>query len=198
MRLADWRLVAVLAHFPVAAVAADASAEARLREALRTATAQVREQTDARSRLEASEARLKQQVLALQRQLAQAPRAAPAPRGASPELRRCLADQATASARLEASAAQAAGAARDAAEARARADQAEARATAVGGEQAALAASAKACEAKNVRMYEVARSLLEAVWKDRSGEPLLGLGRVELENFVQDAEDRLLETRVKP
>lgn len=198
MRRSDWWLLAVLALSPLAAGAADTSGEARLREALRAASAQVRELTDARSRLEASEARLKQQVEALQKQLAQAPKAAPAPRGAGPELRRCLADQAAATARLEASAAQAEAAARDAAEARALAAQAEARAATAGTEQAALAEGARACAAKNARMYEVARSLLEQVWKDRSGEPLLGLGRVQLENFVQDAEDRLLDARVKP
>lgn len=183
------------------AKAAETGAEARLRDALRSATSQLRALENERARWQATEAEQRQELEALRRQLAEAQkRPAPrAPNRCAAELRECQSDQtiyAAAAAKLRDDVGQCeASVARGEAAARARDEE---RARSAGKEIAALDDQRKACEAKNAQMFGIAKEMLDRLWKGGAGEPFLGLKRVEAENFAQDAEDRLLEAKVKP
>jgi hypothetical protein len=188
-----------------AARAADSGTEARLREALRSATAQVRALEDERAKWQASDAEQKEELESLRKQVAAVPKAPPPSRASA----RCLDDlqscqveqveQAAATAKLKETIGECERAARDAAaSAHAQDEKEQARIKAETAETALLTERAKACEAKNARMYQVAKEILAQLWKNGGGEPILGLKRVEVENFAQDAEDKLLEARVKP
>jgi chromosome segregation ATPase len=183
------------------AKAAETGAEARLRDALRSATSQLRALENERARWQATEAEQRQELEALRRQLAEAQkRPVPrAPNRCAAELKECQSDQtmlAAAAAKLRDDVSQCeASAARGEAAARARDEE---RARSAGKEIAELVEQRKACEAKNARMFWVAKEILDRLWKGGAGEPLLGLKRVEVENYAQDAEDRLLEAKVKP
>lgn len=181
--------------------AADSGTEARLREALRSATAQLRALENERAQWQATDAGQKHELEAVRKQLAEAQKR-PAPKGAdrsAAELKDCRAEQSTvaaAAAKLREDVAQCESAAAQAASAARARD--EERAKSVGAEIAALVDQRKACEAKNAKMFEIAKGIIDQLWKGGGGEPLLGLKRVEVENFAQDAEDRLLEAKVKP
>jgi chromosome segregation ATPase len=183
------------------AARADSAGEGRLREALRTTTAQLRSLEDERSRWKAGEASLQQELESLRTQLAAARRALARGGPAEAETKRRLDEQAAAAEGLKESLAQCQAATRDATEAaRAREDERARLAT----QAASLAERAKACEAKNERLYRVGKDVID--WLSNLGfgaalaarEPFLGLKRVELENVAQDYEDRLLDQRVKP
>ncbi len=193
-------LVAMAAILGPAVARADSGTEARLREALRSAAAQVRALESEKAQWQSADAEQKQALEALRKQLVEAQRrpAARAPDRSAADLKECQAEQlssAADAAKLRDDLAQCESSAREAAAARA---QQEERAKVASAEAAALAEQRKACEAKNARMFEIAKSVLDQLWKSGAGEPLLGLKRVEVENFAQDAEDKLLETKVKP
>lgn len=193
--------VAALAALGPVGARAQGATESRLREALRSTTAQLRTAEDERARLQAGEAALKEEVAALRRQVAagrQAPRAGAREVG---ELNGKLAD---ANRRL----AEQAEVARTASESLARC-QAETQEAARGREKLQASSQAlqerlTAAETRNTRLFQVGKEILD--WLSGQGvaaalwarEPFLGLKRVELENAAEDYRDKLHEQRLLP
>jgi chromosome segregation ATPase len=181
-----------------APASADAATEARLREALRAATTQLRTLEDERASRDAAEASLRKELASARAELAAARRTPAAGRDEA-ALRQRLAEQADAAAKL------AEGLSRCEAQGRHSEDAAHAAA----GERAQLEAEATSLterlaksEARNARLYRVGKDILD--WLSGIGvngalaarEPFLGLKRVELENVAQEFEDKLLEQKV--
>ena len=192
-------LLAVLASAP--APSAESQSEARLREALRSTRSQLRTLEDERGRWQALEAEQKKEIESLKAQLAVAIKAH---RQQAPyaELTRRLDEQTEANQKLSASLAECQTAARDAADAARAKDEQNTRLIAQVGSQIQRAAS---CEEKNARLYRLTREFVERFEKMGLGdtllstlEPFFGLRRVELENFSQDFQDKLLEQKVQP
>lgn len=198
-------VVAALAVLAPAAARADGAGEARLREALRTATTQLRALEDERARWQATEAEQRKEIEKLRAQLATAAkRPAPVVKRDDPEveelkqLRQRLADQEGSATKLSSSLAQCQAGEKTAAEAARDGEGERARLTA---DVAILRERLAATEARNTRLYGLGKEMLD--WISREGvyeasEPLLGLKRVELENVAQNYEDKLLEARSKP
>ncbi len=198
---------AALALRPALA-SADAAGETRLREALRTATTQLRALEDERGAWQAKEAQLQKELESLRKQASTPPPPRAGDRGAA-ELSRRLDEKSKAADELEASLAQCRAAARDAADATRAKEEGErtrlaAQMTQLTERAAALETKGAACEARNARMYKVGKDIID--WLSNVGvgaalaarEPFLGLKRVELENTAQDYQDKLLEQKVKP
>jgi chromosome segregation ATPase len=174
---------------------ADAASEARLRDALRAATIQVRALEDEKAAWQASEAALRRELESLRK------RPAPADGGdrKAAERERRIAEQAASIAQLKATLEACQASSRSQAEAAEGLERERARLAA---EATVLQARLAAGEARNAAMYQVAREVLD--WIDALGpgeayearEPFLGLKRVELENVSQDLRDRLLEKKV--
>jgi chromosome segregation ATPase len=183
--------------------------EARLREALRRATVDLRAAQDAQAGLQAqlAEARAQRDQFAaanaeLTARVAEAEGSAPTPEqvAENEQLRANLAaaeaqlaEFRTALTRWQAALAEAQGAAQARAAAQRAAEQGLERA------RGAIAAA----EEKNARLVATATEILELYATPefrslvaRSGEPLLGLWRVRLENVVQDFEDRIYDARL--
>jgi chromosome segregation ATPase len=194
-------LAGALAAIGPAAAQGQSPTESRLREALRSTTVQLRTAEDDRARLQASEAALKEEVASLRRELATPrPRSGAASAREVGGLRRELAE---ANRRLE----EQVQVNRAAAESLSKcqvAGQEDARARAQ--LQAEIAASRKeiaAAQAKNARLYQVGKEIIE--WLSSKGvatalwarEPFLGLKRVELENVAEGYRDRLQEQRLE-
>ncbi len=193
-------LLAVLASAP--ARSAESQSEARLRDALRSTSSQLRALEDERGRWQALEAEQKKEIESLKAQLAVASSKAHRQQAPSAELTRRLDEQTEANQKLSASFAECQTAARDAAEAAHAKDEQNARLIAQVGSQIRRVAS---CEEKNARLYRLTREFVERFEKMGLGdtllstlEPVLGLRRVELENFSQDFQDKLLEQKVQP
>jgi chromosome segregation ATPase len=192
-------LLAAVALSPRLA-SADAAAEARLRDALRAATAQVRTLEDEAATLRAKEAALQKELEAARAQ----PKAPPVPKHSDREvadLRRQLAEQAEANRRLVEAAAKCQLASQERAEAGRTCEE----------ERAKLAPQIASCtekleraEAKNERIFGVGKEIID--WLAHVGvggaiaarEPFLGLKRVQLENAAQDFEDKLYGERLLP
>jgi chromosome segregation ATPase len=174
----------------------DAATEARLRDALRAATAKAQALEDEKARWQATEAALQKEIDELRRKPVSKD---PGDRKAA-EFQRRLTEQAEGAARLKASLDQCQAAAKDAAEEARVAGQERTR---LATEGTALHARLAAAEARNAGMYRVAREVLD--WIDDLGpgaaydarDPFLGLKRVELENVAQDFRDKLLEHKAK-
>jgi predicted RNase H-like nuclease (RuvC/YqgF family) len=72
------------------------------------------------------------------------------------------------------------------------------------GEATAYKASTKSCKAKNTELIKAGRELLARYRSLTLGdalvasEPLTGLGRVEAQNFLQDSTDKILDQKVTP
>ena len=184
--------------------AAETPNEARLREALRSAAAQVRTLEDERAALQASEAAMKKAVEALRAELQVARRPAAAPSGESrklAELKQALDEQAAAVARQTEALARCEASGKDSAELGKAIEAERARLSASNGN---LYDRVVSCEARNSRLYRVGKDVID--WLAGMGvakalaarEPFLGLKRVELENTAQDYEDKLLEHKVRP
>ncbi len=197
-------VVALAAAFPAAAQ--DASLEGRLRDALRSATAQVRSLEDERARLQAqlAEAEREKEVL---RQQAAAAATQDKDKPAKPavdeetlaEYKRRLADQAAALAQLNDALEKWKAAFNEAANvARAKETERAQLATQV----PPLTQRLTACEAKNVALFKVGNEILARYagigLGDALGarEPFIGFKRVELQNLVQDYQDKLLDQKV--
>lgn len=200
-------LLALLAAFPAAA---QTDQEARLREALRRATADLRALQDGQARLQAEAAEARAQRDRLQGQFdAQAARLAELearPAGPTPEQEAELAALREAAAQLQAQNVQLVQtlqqwqAAHAEAANVARTKEAERAAW-----QAAFTRARDgigACEAKNAQLLAAANEILGLyetpefrTLVTRSGEPLLGIWRVRLENIVQEHEDRIAAGR---
>jgi hypothetical protein len=191
--------VAVLAPLPAVA---DAAAEGRLREALRSTTQQLRTAEDELARSRASEGALKKEVEGLRASLSTAQRRTATQDGVTAaDLKRRLAEADGAGSRLKETLARCEAEGREAGAA-AQAAQAErdAQATEVKSLQERLATA----DARNVRMYRVGRSIIDwiyAIGVEEAYEmrdPFLGLKRVEMENAAQSYADQLMEQRAKP
>jgi hypothetical protein len=201
---------------PLAAGAGESSTEARLRDALRASTSQLRAAEDDRTRLQAESAEQKKELEALKAKLAAAqaaPRPAPKTNDRElAELGRKLDAQTEAAGRLsrdliqcqtvsregsEASRAAAREAARQQEEERARSGQ-------LGARVEALAEQLNDCRARNASMYSLAGEVLTRYQKVglreviSAREPFVGKKRVELENLAQDYEDKLRDQKVAP
>jgi chromosome segregation ATPase len=180
---------------------ADPPGDTRLREALRSATLQLRTLEDEKAQWQARESELKAE-------LEQQRRRAPGPAAASPRVERQVADlqrrltqQQEASARAGEALARCESATREGSETGRAAEVERARLSAL---VVRLGARVEAAEAGRSRTYQVAKGLLD--WIDGIGwaqalaarEPVLRLKRVELENAAQGWRDRLLESRSEP
>jgi chromosome segregation ATPase len=181
------------------AASADGATEARLREALRTATSQLRALEDERASWQAREAGLKKEIETAHAQLAAAKRPILKTndrelaelKGRLVEQEERAAKQAKALAQCQAGEKDAADAARSREEERSR----------LAGDAASLRERIAAAEVKNARLYELGKEIIE--WISREGvyeasEPILGLKRARLENVAQNYEDKLLDARRKP
>ncbi len=193
-------LLAVLAS--AQARSAESQSEARLREALRSTSSQLRTLEDERGRWQALEAEQKKEIESLKAQLAAERSKAHRQQAPSVELTRRLDEQTEANQKLSASLAECQTAARDAADAARAKEEQNTRLIAQVGSQIQRAAS---CEEKNARLYRLTREFVERFEKMGLGdtllstlEPFFGLRRVELENFSQDFQDKLLEQKVQP
>lgn len=204
-----WALIIVAASLVLAApaVAAD-EAEARLRDALRSATVQLRGLEDQQAVLQAKLSVAEKERDAVRDRLAAATAQLAAARKAADD-KAALADQRAAAL-----------AERDAAIDRTRGILGQCRSSyqqqvatgqALQEKQAQLNQSmaaeskrAAACEDRNRALYKVAKEILDAYaavdLADAlvTREPFLGLKRVELETLVQDYGDRLLDARIAP
>ncbi len=178
---------------------ADDANEARLREALRGTTVQLRDAQDEVATLQAKLAAAQQENARLKVQAA--PETAPTPASsaaayarAASVFNRQLAGQNQTLARLQA----AYNAAADAAKA------AEVARTQLAAEFDAAKNRATTCEAKNQKLYDTAREILDHFAHEDFGdalmahEPFVGFKRVELENLMQDDQDKLRDNKVKP
>lgn len=197
-----------LAIAAVGPAAADQETEAKLREALRTATGQLRgledERTGLQARLAVAEKErdaLKAQVDAMKAQLAEARKATAAEAGKVAALETRSGEQASALDRLQGNLGQC----RSATERAVGVGKAfEAEGQRLSAELDGESKRADACEAKNIQLYRVGREILDAYAGVGLGdvvatrEPFLGLKRVELENLVQDYQDKLADSKVKP
>ena len=204
MRLIGSLLVLLLGLTP--AMAQD-SVEGRLREMLRRMTADLRAAQDSQAVLQATLDQEKQKNADLQKRIDdQTARAQSASAAASTqEVAHMQADLQTAQARaasLESSVRQVQDAYQQAVTV-ARAKDAEGRSA------SARAASAEheaaACAAANTRLIAVANDILHLYQSQSfrslllgSYEPVLGLKKVELENTIQDYEDKILDQKYRP
>jgi hypothetical protein len=183
-------------------VRADAASEARLRDALRSATAQVRTLEDEVSSGKAKEAQLQKELEAARAEAKQT-KTVVVSRQSDREvadLRRRLADQEDANRKLIEAAVKLQTASRERAEAGQSCEE----------ERAKLAPQVASCaerlaraEEKNDHLFQVGKEIID--WLGGVGvgaaiaarEPFLGLKRVQLENAAQDYEDKLYEQRLQ-
>jgi chromosome segregation ATPase len=183
--------------FLARAAPAAAQTDNRLREALRTATTQLRTLEDEKAQWQARETELKAEVEKLKKNGAAAGARSKDDRQLR-ELQRRLDEQKEGATKAAEALAKCEANARDGASAAA---TGEAERTRLAAELKEATARLEAAEARNGRMYRAAADVLD--WIDRIGwvsalanrEPLLGLKRVELENAAQDHRDKLLDAR---
>ena len=175
---------------------ADAATEAKLRDALRATTAQLRTLEDEKARWQRTEADLRAELQTVRGLPAPvAPKVSPSERKQVAVLSRRVSELNEANARLRASLARCEPTAAKAAPPPQLADEERKRLAAeVGGLKEKLAGS----EEKNLEMYRVSKELL--AWLEKvgvGGEPFFAWKRVELENIAQEYGDRLLGQKVK-
>jgi chromosome segregation ATPase len=191
-------LLLALALLAPLAARAEPAPDNRLRDALRSATLQVRALEEERAQWQAREAELKAELEQQKRKVA-APVAPRADRQVA-ELNRRLAEQEAGAAKGAEALARCEAASRDGSGTAKALEAERARLSAV---VQRLGARVQAAEARNTRMYQVAREAL--VWIERvgwgtalDGEGLLGLKQVELENTAQAYLDKLFEAQGPP
>jgi chromosome segregation ATPase len=193
-------IAAAAALGPVSALAQSA-AEAKLRDALRSATAQLRTLEDEKAAWKTKEAALEKELEALRAQ----PKTVVAPPKRSDrevaEVKKQLADQTAATQRVMVALAKCQ---EDFGERAAAVRSCEDERGRLAPESAHLHEKLAAAEAKNERLFRVGKDIID--WLNEKGmgaalaarEPFLGRKRVQLENEAQNWEDRLVEQRVKP
>ena len=186
----------VLPFLAPASALADAATEAKLRDALRSTTAQLHALEDERAKWKDTETQLRQELETL--------RAQPAPKNQDrtvTSLNRRLSEQNTANLKLR----EALDLCRAQNPGKLPAVAAQADAAAADPEKAALTATVKklnerlvTAESQNASLYQVGKDLID--WMVQvgvpSGEPFLGLKRVQLENIAQSYEEKLHEHRI--
>lgn len=170
----------------------------RLREALRTATAQARAAEDQRAALQAKLTTAEQERERLRKQneayRAQVKEAEQAYRQAVRDFNERLGERDDSLEKWKVAFAEAAGVARSKDAERAKFEA----------EATALKASTKACEAKNVQLVKVANDVvtkyeaMDPFEKVLDHDPVFGLKRVEHQNAAQDFRDKIIEQKAKP
>jgi len=176
---------------------ADAESD-RLREALRSATAQMRQMEDQRTALQAKvtdadreKAALKAQVDAAKAETKQLDKQH---REAVDEFNLRLEERNQTLDKWKSAYEEAATVARSKDAERAKFE----------GEATAYKASTKSCQAKNTQLIAAGREILKRYKSLTLGdafvatEPLIGVGRVDAQNFLQDSTDKLLDQKVTP
>jgi chromosome segregation ATPase len=185
----------------VAIAGSDARADAdtdRLREALRSATAQTRALEDQRTALQAKVAEADREKAAMVAQItaakAQVKEVEKTHREAVAEFNERLEDRNQTLEKWKGAYEEAATVARAKDAERAKFE----------GQAASFKASTKSCMAKNVLLTKVGRELLHRYEGVSFGdmvvvnEPLVGARRVQVQNLLQDYDDKLLEQKVTP
>lgn len=170
----------------------------RLREALRTATAQARAAEDQRAALQAKLTTAEQERERLRKQneafRAQVKEAEQAYRQAVKDFNERLTERDDSLEKWKVAFAEAAGVARAKDAERAKFEA----------EATAFKASTKACEAKNVQLVKTANEVvtkyeaMDPFEKVLDHDPVFGLKRVEHQNAAQDFRDKIIEQKAKP
>lgn len=197
MRLLRLSSVVALALMIPATARADQEGD-RLREALRTATAQARAAEDQRAALQAKLTSTEQERDRLRKQneayRAQVKEAEQAYRQAVKDFNERLAERDDSLEKWKTAYAEAASVARAKDAERAKFEA----------EATALKASTKALEAKNVRLGKIANEVvtkyeaMDPFEKVLDHDPVFGLKRVEHQNAAQDLREKILEQKAKP
>ena len=179
------------------AARADSEAD-RLRDALRSATAQTRQLEDERTALQAKLADAERDKAAAKAQIdaakAEARQARKEQREAIDEFNKRLAERDQALEKWKSAYEEAATVARTKDAERAKFE----------GEANAYKASAKSCTTKNTVLVHAGRELLQQYKSVTIGdtivarEPVFGLRRIELQNRIQDTGDKILDQKVTP
>lgn len=193
------RLCSLVALGLIVTSAAHADQEGdRLREALRTATAQARAAEDQRAALQAKLTAAEQERERLRKQneayRAQVKEAEQAYRQAVKDFNERLTERDDSLEKWKVAYGEAAGVARAKDAERAKFEA----------EATAFKASTKACEAKNVQLINVANDVvtkydaMDPFEKVLDHDPVFGLKRVEHQNAAQDFRDKILEQKAKP
>ena len=188
--------VALLVPIDVAR-AADSEAD-RLREALRSATAQVRQLEDQRAALQARVAAADREKAAAKAQVdaakAEVRQVEKQHREAVDEFNKRLAERDETLEKWKTAYEEAATVARTKDAERAKFE----------GEANAYKASTKSCVAKNDAMFKAGQELLQRYQSVTIGdimvahEPMFGLRRVEIQNAIQDTKDKFLDQKAVP
>lgn len=200
------RCLATLLAFSIVAVAParaqDASAEARLREALRNTTIELRALQDSQAALTAQLDQAKQERDALKQQLEAAKNAPPVADPQVAQLRDAVAALQQQNGALQTGLQKWQTGYQQAADL-ARAKDSESRQ--LGGKLTQQSSRLEACTAANGKLIAVANDILHLYRTQSfrsllvgSYEPLLGFKKVELENLVQDYEDKIEDQRLQP
>lgn len=186
---------AVLAF--IASAHADSDAD-KLREALRAATLQTRQLEDQRAALQAKLADAEKEKAAAKAQIeaakAETRRVEKRERETTEEFNRRLAERDETLEKWKAAYEEAANVARDRDAARAK-FEAEAK---------LYKASTDSCVAKNTQLIKHGQDLLQRYQSVTIGdtivarEPILGLRRVEIQNAIQDLQDKILDQKAAP
>lgn len=193
------RLSSTAALALVISTAAHADQESdRLREALRSATAQARTAEDQRAAVQAKLTAAEQERDRLRKQneayRAQVKEAEQAYRQAVKDFNERIAERDDSLEKWKAAYGEAASVARTK----------DAERTRFEGEATTWKASAKACEAKNVRLVKIADDVvkqyerMDPLEKVLDHDPVFGLKRVEHQNAAQDFRDKIIEQKAKP
>jgi membrane-bound lytic murein transglycosylase len=189
-----------------ASAMAQDTAESRLRELLRRSAAELQAAQDSQAQLQASLAQEKQKSATLQKQLddltAQAAATSKSAQAETAQLRSDLAAAQAQVTTLQASLKQWQDAYQKAAGI-ARAEDAEGKVVTARANQAERRVGI--CTAANTKLIGVANDILHLYRTQSfrsllllSYEPLLGLKKVELENTIQDYEDKILDQKYRP
>ena len=197
MRHLRFSLVVALALVTSTAARADTETD-RLREALRTATAQSRSLEDQRAALQAKLTAAEQERDRLRKQSeaykAQVKEAEQAYRQAVNDFNDRLAERDETLEKWKGAYGEAASVARTKDAERAKFES----------EASALKASGKACVAKNTQLVKTANEIvtqyeaMNPLEKILDHDPVFGLKRVEHQNATQDFRDKILDQKVKP
>jgi chromosome segregation ATPase len=193
------KLIALAALAVMTATAAEAQSDSdRLREALRSATAQARALEDQRAALQAKLTATEQERERLRKQneayRAQIKEAEQAYRQAVKDFNDRLAERDDALEKWKSAYGEAATVARAKDAERAKFET----------EATALKASNKACDAKNAQLVNTAKDVVQQyeamnpLEKVLDHDPVFGLKRVEHQNAAQDYRDKILDQEVKP
>jgi chromosome segregation ATPase len=198
MRLRHLSLALLLAASMCCGAARADTETDRLREALRGATAQARQLEDQRAALQARVADAERDKAAAKAQVeaakAETRQIEKQQRETIEEFNKRLAERDETLEKWKAAYEEAATVARTKDAERAKFE----------GEATAFKASAKSCQAKNAQLISAGREILTRYRKLTvgdafvAGEPLTGLGRVGVQNFLQDSGDKLLDQKANP